>query len=130
MNIESVTLTGPDGAFEVRNHAVLNTIDTSMVLQLVRAGIGLAYFPAWIVEPELAAGSLVRVLPVYDAFAPDVYAVYTSRKYMTTKVRTFIDFLSDALGPTAFLIRNTLIRRLHAACDDHAAFWFRRRDTL
>jgi DNA-binding transcriptional LysR family regulator len=99
-NIESVTLTGPDGAFTVKNHAVLKTNDTSMALQLVRAGMGLAYFPAWIVDPELASGALVRVLPAYSTFAPSVYAVYTSRKYMTTKVRTFIDFLSESLGNT------------------------------
>ncbi|SAK59156.1 LysR family transcriptional regulator [Caballeronia temeraria] len=97
-NIDSVTLTGPDGAFTVKNQAVLKTNDTSMALQLVRAGLGLAYFPAWIVEPELASGSLVRVLPSYTAFSPSVYAVYTSRKYMTTKVRTFIDFLSESLA--------------------------------
>ncbi|WP_248322059.1 LysR family transcriptional regulator [Caballeronia sp. Sq4a] len=97
-NIESVTLSGPDGAVTVKNQAVLKTNDTSMALQLVKAGIGLAYFPLWIVEAELASGALVRVLPSYAAFAPAVYAVYTSRKYMTTKVRTFIDFLSGALA--------------------------------
>ncbi len=40
----------------------------------------------------------MRVLPAYEAFAPSVYAVYTSCKYMTTKVRTFIDFFSEALA--------------------------------
>jgi DNA-binding transcriptional LysR family regulator len=95
-SLDSVTLTGPQGAFTVKNHAVLKTNDTSMALQLVHAGMGLAYFPAWIAEPEFATGALVRVLPEYDTFAPSVYAVYTSRKYMTTKVRTFIDFLSES----------------------------------
>ena len=97
-NIEFVELTGPDGTFTVKNHAVLKSNDTSMSLQLVRAGLGLAYFPEWIVAPDLATGALVRVLPDYAAFAPPVYAVYTSRKYMTTKVRTFIDFLSESLA--------------------------------
>lgn len=97
-NIEMVELTGPDGAFAVKNHAVLKTNDTSMSLQLVLAGLGLAYFPEWIVAAELASGGLMRVLPEYAAFAPSVYAVYTSRKYMTTKVRTFIDFLSESLA--------------------------------
>ncbi|MDR5813086.1 MULTISPECIES: LysR family transcriptional regulator [unclassified Caballeronia] len=97
-NIESVTLTGPDGAFTVKHQAVLKTNDTAMALQLVRAGLGLAYFPAWIAEPEFASETLLRVLPDYSAFAPSVYAVYTSRKFMTSKVRTFIDFLSDALS--------------------------------
>jgi DNA-binding transcriptional LysR family regulator len=96
-NIETVELSGPDGTFTVKNQAVFKTNDTSMSLQLVRAGLGLAYFPEWIVAPELTAGNLVRVLPEYTAFSPSVYAVYTSRKYMTTKVRTFIDFLSESL---------------------------------
>lgn len=100
-NIETVDLTGPDGTFTVKNQAVLKTNDTSMSLQLVRAGLGLAYFPQWIVAPELASGGLVRVLPAYEAFAPSVFAVYTSRKYMTTKVRTFIDFLSESLADPA-----------------------------
>ncbi|KIG10360.1 LysR family transcriptional regulator [Caballeronia concitans] len=97
-NIESVTLTGPDGAFIAKNHAVLKTNDSSMALQLVHAGMGLAYFPLWMIDHEVASGAVVRLLPDYAAFAPSVYAVYTSRKYMTTKVRTFIDFLSETLG--------------------------------
>jgi DNA-binding transcriptional LysR family regulator len=97
-NIESVTLTGPDGEVAVKNHAVLKTNDSSMLLQLVHAGMGLAYVPQWMIDQELASGGLVHLLPQYTAFAPSVYAVYTSRKYMTTKVRTFIDFLSESLG--------------------------------
>jgi DNA-binding transcriptional LysR family regulator len=96
--VDTVEFTGPDGTFTVKNHAAFKTNDTSMSLQLVRAGFGLAYFPEWIVAPELATGALTRVLPEYSIFAPQVYAVYTSRKYMTTKVRTFIDFLSEALA--------------------------------
>ena len=96
--MDTVEFTGPDGTFTVKNHSAFKTNDTSMSLQLVRAGFGLAYFPEWIVAPELATGALTRVLPEYSIFAPQVYAVYTSRKYMTTKVRTFIDFLSEALA--------------------------------
>jgi DNA-binding transcriptional LysR family regulator len=97
-SVETVDFTGPDGTFTVKNNAAFKTNDTSMSLQLVRAGFGLAYFPEWIVAPDLASGALTRVLPQYSLFAPQVYAVYTSRKYMTTKVRTFIDFLSEALA--------------------------------
>jgi DNA-binding transcriptional LysR family regulator len=97
-NIDTVEFTGPDGVFAVKNSVVLKSNDSSMSLQLVRAGLGLAYFPEWLVAPELASGALTRLLPQYTTFAPRVYAVYTSRKYMTTKVRTFIDFLSDAFA--------------------------------
>jgi DNA-binding transcriptional LysR family regulator len=97
-NVETVEFSGPDGVFVVKNSAVLKTNDSSMMLQLVRAGLGLAYLPEWIVAQELASDALTRLFPDYTTFAPRVYAVYTSRKYMTTKVRTFIDFLSEALA--------------------------------
>ena len=97
-SVDTVEFSGPDGVFAVKNSAVLKTNDSSMMLQLVRAGIGLAYFPEWIVAQELASGALTRLFPDYTTFAPRVYAVYTSRKYMTTKVRTFIDFVSAALA--------------------------------
>jgi DNA-binding transcriptional LysR family regulator len=97
-NAETVEFSGPDGVFMVKNSAVLKTNDSSMMLQLVRAGLGLAYLPEWLVAQELASGALTRLFPDYTTFAPRVYAVYTSRKYMTTKVRTFIDFISAALA--------------------------------
>jgi DNA-binding transcriptional LysR family regulator len=97
-SLETVEFSGPDGVFVVKNSAVLKTNDSSMSLQLIRAGLGLAYFPEWIVARELESGALTRLFPEYATFAPRVYAVYTSRKYMTTKVRTFIDFVSEALA--------------------------------
>ncbi len=113
-NIDTVEFTGPDGVFAVKNSVVLKSNDSSMSLQLVRAGLGLAYFPEWLVAPELASGALTRLLPQYTTFAPRVYAVYTSRKYMTTKVRTFIDFLSDAFARDDSL-DNTRSRSLPAS---------------
>lgn len=98
-NIETIEFSGPAGKTVVKNRAVMKTNDTSMALQCVRAGLGLAYLPEWIVASELKEGTLVQVLPEYRLFSPRVYAAYTSRKYMTPKVRTFIDFLSESLSP-------------------------------
>jgi DNA-binding transcriptional LysR family regulator len=111
-NIDTVEFVGPDGTFVVKNNAVLKSNDTSMSLQLVRAGLGLAYFPEWIVAAELASGALTQLFPDYTTFAPRVYAVYTSRKYMTTKVRTFIDFLSDAFASDDSVVKTPLPRKL------------------
>jgi DNA-binding transcriptional LysR family regulator len=97
-NIDTIEFSAPQGRTVVKNRAVMKTNDTSMALECVRAGLGLAYLPEWIVAVDLRAGTLVHVLPEYRLFSPRVYAVYTSRKYMTPKVRTFIDFLSESLG--------------------------------
>ena len=38
------------------------------------------------------------MLPGWTVPPMTLYAAYTSRKYLTAKVRTFIDFLGEALG--------------------------------
>lgn len=58
-------------------------------------GMGLTYLPGWLVEPDLEAGRLERVLPEAMGFKAPLFAVYPSRKYLSAKVRTFIDFIAD-----------------------------------
>lgn len=49
-------------------------------------------------EDDLRSGQLQRVLPQWDALTVTLYAIYTSRRYLAPKVRSFIDCLSQALG--------------------------------
>jgi DNA-binding transcriptional LysR family regulator len=60
-------------------------------------GMGLALLPTWLTAEDLENGRLVHVLPGIGDFSATFFAVYSSRKYLSSKVRTFIDFLSDAL---------------------------------
>jgi len=59
--------------------------------------VGIALMPDWSVRADLAAGTLVRVLGEfrvsYAAFENGVFAVYQPSRYMSAKVRVFIDFL-------------------------------------
>ena len=43
-------------------------------------------------------GRLLRLLPEFHSVPVTLFAVYTSRQYMSSKLRTFIDFLSERLG--------------------------------
>ena len=52
-------------------------------------------------EDAIASGELERVLPQWNALTVTLYAVYTSRRYLAPKVRSFIDWLSEELGQTA-----------------------------
>ena len=72
--------------------------DTTLSYHAVHAGIGIGYLPDWLVADDLKRGDLKRVLPGYQGPASTLYAAYTSRKYMTAKVRSFIDFLGAALA--------------------------------
>ena len=58
-------------------------------------GLGLAYMPRWLAEPHFKTGELEPVLPEETSYTAPLSAVYPSRRYLSAKVRTFIDFLAD-----------------------------------
>ncbi|MEW7849460.1 LysR family transcriptional regulator [Massilia aurea] len=62
------------------------------------AGAGIAFQPHFIVGEDLAAGRLVQVLPDWRSAEMGIYAIYPSRKHLSAKVRTFVDFIVAALA--------------------------------
>ncbi|MCB1982859.1 MAG: LysR family transcriptional regulator, partial [Rhodoferax sp.] len=63
---------------------------------------GIVLQPSFLVAPHLASGALVELLPQYRSIELGVYAVYPSRKHLTTKVRALVDFLVDAFRMRAW----------------------------
>lgn len=57
-------------------------------------GAGLIYEPAFIVADDLDAGRLQAVLTEYETRELGIYAVYASRRHLSAKVRSFVDFLA------------------------------------
>jgi DNA-binding transcriptional LysR family regulator len=57
-------------------------------------GAGLVFAPDFIVEDDLQAGRLVRLLPEFATGETPVHAVYPHSKFLSAKTRTFIDFLA------------------------------------
>ena len=98
VNLDGVEMQGPAGKARIRLHAVMRSDDSTLTYHAVHAGMGVAFLPEWTVGDDLAAGRLESVLPAYTMPPIMLYAVYTSRQYMTPKLRTFIDFFSEALG--------------------------------
>jgi DNA-binding transcriptional LysR family regulator len=88
------TVTGPDGTETVSAPSTLRTNSTALALQMATAGMGIAILPPWMTEDEIAAGRLVEILPGYALAPIPLYAVYTSRRYLSPKVRTFVDFMA------------------------------------
>jgi len=61
-------------------------------------GEGIVLQPSFLVGDDLAAGSLVPILPGY---APDelvIQAVYPHSRHLSVKVRSFVDFLVARFG--------------------------------
>lgn len=61
------------------------------------AGQGICLLPLSSVADDLTRGDLVRLLPGYDATAAIIQAIYPQSRHLSTKVRTFLDFLVKRL---------------------------------
>ena len=90
---------GPDGEHivQVKGNLRANNVDLLRVAALGGAGIVLQ--PRFLVGADLRAGRLQSVLAEYKSRELGIYAVYPSRKYLSAKVRSFIDFLAERFGP-------------------------------
>ena len=73
----------------------LHANNGDLLTQAAVNGIGIVYEPEFIVGPALAAKKLVRLLEGFEPVPLGIYAVYASRKHLSAKVRSFVDFLAQ-----------------------------------
>jgi DNA-binding transcriptional LysR family regulator len=64
-------------------------------------GLGLVMLPTYIVGGDIEKGMLKVVLEDYPLPPLDIHAVYPHRRYLSAKVRAFLDFLQEWLEPRA-----------------------------
>jgi DNA-binding transcriptional LysR family regulator len=89
---------GADGAHTVKVGGSLRANNGDMVKLAALGGAGLVRQPLFLVGEDIRAGRLVEVLTDYRAPELGIYAIYPSRKHLSAKVRTFVDFLAEALA--------------------------------
>ena len=86
---------GPDGTMiniPVTGKVVSNNGD--LLRHCAIAGMGITIRPSFALGDDLAAGRLVRLLPEFELGQLPVMLVYPSRRLLSAKVRTFVDFMS------------------------------------
>jgi DNA-binding transcriptional LysR family regulator len=86
---------GPRGVEALKFAPVLQTNNESLLRLAALEGMGLAFLPRVLIARDLEAGALEAVLPDYRFFGTKLYGVYRHRKYLSPKVRTFLDFVCD-----------------------------------
>jgi DNA-binding transcriptional LysR family regulator len=86
-------LEGPDGPVTVPISGPIKADNGDIIRLAALSGSGILFQPHFIVGDDIEAGRLVRVLPDWQSAELGVYAVYPSRKHLSAKVRTFVDFL-------------------------------------
>jgi DNA-binding transcriptional LysR family regulator len=95
-----------DGCVEaVPVHGEVTLSPAGSLREAALAGMGPALLPDWLVDDDVAAGRLVRLLPEWDvaatSFETAAWIVYPSRSFLPAKVRAMIDFLRERLPGAA-----------------------------
>jgi len=88
-----------DEAISVRGN--LTTNDGEIAVNWALEGHGIVMRAEWDIERHLRSGRLVQVLPHYATPGADIYAVYSPRLQMLSRVRAFVEALAegfDSLG--------------------------------
>ena len=93
---------GPDGPVVVPIRGSLRANHGEVLHRAAIDGLGLALQPTFIAGDALAAGLLRAVLSDYRPAEMSAYAVFLSRKFLSAKVRTFVDFLAEKFGPEPY----------------------------
>jgi DNA-binding transcriptional LysR family regulator len=67
--------------------------------QVIRAaalqGLGILVQPKYVIYDDVVSGRLVPILDAWELPRLTINLAYASRRFVPTKVRTFIDFLVD-----------------------------------
>lgn len=92
-----LTIRGTNRTTEViKVRGNLTTNDGEIAVNWALDGHGILMRAEWDIERYLNSGRLVQVLPQCQTPDADIYAVYPQRHQLSTRIRTFVDFLSQS----------------------------------
>ncbi|MBX3232807.1 MAG: LysR family transcriptional regulator [Labilithrix sp.] len=98
---ESIVLETPRTARRLAAHGRIRCDDMFFARAAALAGAGLASLPSFLIEPDIAAGTLVRLLPKWQVPSGVVWLVHPASRNLPPKLTAFRDFVIEALSPTA-----------------------------
>ena len=82
-------------ACTVATKGLLESNDGQVLRAAALDGLGILVQPSYILYDDIVAGRLVPVLDDWDLPRLTVNLAYPSRKHLSAKVRTFIDFIAE-----------------------------------
>jgi len=89
----------PDGSTETVNvSGPFTATNAAFVYRMALAGHGIVRGPSFSFGADIAEGRLVPLLTDWRSQELSIYALYPHRSLLSTKVRSFVDFLAERFG--------------------------------
>lgn len=108
---------GRDDHFRMPLQVRLATDNLYALKEATLRGLGAAILSSWLVTGELEDGSLVRLVPDWEAPALPIHVVYPQARFHPPKLRRFVallrELVKESLGPTVRTKRDSKIGRTH-----------------
>lgn len=82
-------------AIGLKKHIVIN--DFNLIKSLSIMGVGVALLPTFLCSDEVKSGKLIRILGNWKSNIRPVHFVYPAQKFVTPKLRAFIDVANDVV---------------------------------
>ncbi|NRB40404.1 MAG: LysR family transcriptional regulator [Pseudomonadales bacterium] len=89
---------------EISMNTVVRSNSVKLLIDMVDQDVGIGLLPDLLIQPQLKSETFVPILPDYDVSIKNLqveqmFAMYSSRQQMPSKVRAFIDFYRNKLQP-------------------------------
>lgn len=89
---------GPQGPFQVQVKGKFRTNNGELLRAAALAGEGIILEPTFLIGNDLAKGDLVPLLEDWEIPHVTAVALYPSRRFVSAKVRTFVEFMHEAFA--------------------------------
>ena len=93
---------------EVDLPVALQSVSTDLLLRAALDGVGVAVMARLLVQPHLASGALVHVLPDWMFARYTVYAALPSRRMLPARAKAFLDFVTEQI-PQAVALQQSAV---------------------
>ncbi|TWI65394.1 DNA-binding transcriptional LysR family regulator [Pseudoduganella lurida] len=96
-----IVLRRGDEQATVTGRQFLAVNDSNAYLAAGLAGLGVLHTPAFMAEPHIASGQLVRLLPAWSAEPHPISIVYLPNRHLSARVRVFVDWMAELFARQA-----------------------------
>lgn len=94
---DTIPLIGPEGPVAVSVETTFMANNAVALTKALTSGLGLGGAQLPLIQTELENGQLLRIMPSFQYAPLEVHAVYPSGRFIPSKVRAFVDFLTASL---------------------------------